>query len=156
MCTCARGGALAKIRSPFQKVAFRRDPGKITPQAADISSSLLPKQPSKVPTNLGGAAQASSPMCVCWAAVWVSDRLSRSHWCPPRPKIPRGFLLSYSWMNNIETSRLADLMAYSAAALFHVGATHLFPIAERELRRDSLIVLGAGIVAALAVTMRLH
>lgn len=57
---------------------------------------------------------------------------------------PLGTLLSYNWINRIGTSLLGDLMACSAGALFYVGATHLLPMAEREPRRFSLIVLEIG------------
>ncbi|MGJ8606008.1 MAG: ZIP family metal transporter [Marivita sp.] len=69
---------------------------------------------------------------------------------------PLGTLLSYNWINRIGTSLLGDLMACSAGALFYVGATHLLPMAEREPRRFSLIVLGAGVTTALGITMSAH
>lgn len=66
---------------------------------------------------------------------------------------PAGTLVSYGWISTIDRSVLGDLMACSAGALFYVGATHLLPMAEREPRKLSLLVLGAGIATALGITM---
>jgi zinc and cadmium transporter len=69
---------------------------------------------------------------------------------------PLGTLLSYNWINRVDEALLGDLMAGSAGALFYVGATHLLPMAEREPRRFSLVVLGAGVATALGITMSAH
>lgn len=69
---------------------------------------------------------------------------------------PLGALLSYGWISKIGKPLLGNLMAVSAGALFYVGATHLLPMAEREPRKYSLIVLGAGIATALGITMSSH
>lgn len=69
---------------------------------------------------------------------------------------PLGTLMSYGWISNIDKPVLGNLMAGSAGALFYVGATHLLPMAEREPRKFSLVVLGAGIATALGITMGAH
>jgi len=66
---------------------------------------------------------------------------------------PLGTLLSYRWITSIDEPVLGNLMAISAGALFYVGATHLLPMAEREPRRYSLVVLGAGAATAVGITL---
>ncbi|MHA6265151.1 ZIP family metal transporter [Arenibacterium sp. CAU 1754] len=66
---------------------------------------------------------------------------------------PLGTLLSYRWVTRINETLLGDLMAGSAGALFYVGATHLLPMAEREPRRFSLVVLGAGVTTAMGIAL---
>jgi zinc transporter ZupT len=46
---------------------------------------------------------------------------------------------------------LGALLAFSAGALVHVGATHLRPLAETKPKKYSLFALGAGILAAVVI-----
>jgi len=73
--------------------------------------------------------------------------------CAAAFSTPLGTLLSYQWITQINEPFLGDLMAGSAGALFYVGATHLLPMAERESRKFSVIVLGAGVATALAISL---
>ena len=69
---------------------------------------------------------------------------------------PLGTLMSYGLISNIDKLFLGNLMAGTAGALFYVGATHLLPMAEREPRKFSLVVLGAGVATALGITLGTH
>lgn len=64
---------------------------------------------------------------------------------------PLGTITSYPWISEIDQSTLGALLATSAGALIYVGATHLLPMAEKEPRRYSVVVLGAGIATALGI-----
>ena len=66
---------------------------------------------------------------------------------------PLGMLVSYLYVSKIDESLLGALLAFSAAALIYVGATHLLPQAEREHKKYSLFALGAGIAVALAIVL---
>jgi zinc transporter ZupT len=64
---------------------------------------------------------------------------------------PLGMLVSYPYIQRIDTSLLGALLSFSAGALVYVGATHLLPQAEKEHKRYSLPVFGAGIAVALGI-----
>jgi zinc transporter ZupT len=64
---------------------------------------------------------------------------------------PLGTFVSYPFITQIDPPLLGLLLAFSAGALFYVGATHLLPRAEREPRRFSLVALAAGILVAIGI-----
>lgn len=66
---------------------------------------------------------------------------------------PLGTLASYPLISQIEQSFLGSLLGLSAGALVYVGATHLLPVAEREPRKYSLVVLVGGIATAVGIVV---
>ena len=66
---------------------------------------------------------------------------------------PLGTLVSYPFINNIEQSTLAILLAISAGALVYVGASHLLPAVEKENQRYSILALAAGVLVAAIIVM---
>jgi ZIP family zinc transporter/zinc and cadmium transporter len=66
---------------------------------------------------------------------------------------PIGMLVSYPLIQEIDTSLLGMLLAFSAGALVYVGATHLLPQAESEHKKHSLLALGAGIIVAVVIIL---
>lgn len=64
---------------------------------------------------------------------------------------PLGTLASHPFISRIDAPLPGLLLALSAGALIHVGATRSLPRAEREPRRYSLVALAAGIRVALVI-----
>jgi zinc and cadmium transporter len=64
---------------------------------------------------------------------------------------PLGTLISYPIIEKIERPSLGALLAFSAGALFYVGASHLLPAVERENKKYTLLALAAGILVAIAI-----
>jgi len=64
---------------------------------------------------------------------------------------PLGALFSYTWVGTQDDMALGNLLALSAGALFYVGASHLLPMAEREPRKYSFIVLAVGVATAISI-----
>ena len=66
---------------------------------------------------------------------------------------PLGTLISYPFIERIETSSLGSLLAYSAGALLYVGASHLLPAVEKEKKKYSIIYMGVGILVAIIIVL---
>ena len=66
---------------------------------------------------------------------------------------PVGALSSYAWVGAQDGPVLGDLLALSAGALIYVGASHLLPMAEREPRRYSYLLVGAGVATAIGIVL---
>jgi len=66
---------------------------------------------------------------------------------------PLGMLVSWPYISRIDQPLLGTLLSLSAGALVYVGATHLLPQAEKELRRYSLFALVAGILVAVLIVL---
>jgi len=66
---------------------------------------------------------------------------------------PFGAMVSYPFVSRIDPPLLGLLLALSAGALIHVGATHLLPRAEQEPRRLSLLAVAAGVTVALGIIL---
>jgi zinc transporter ZupT len=64
---------------------------------------------------------------------------------------PLGAISSYSWVGTMDETALGNLLALSAGALFYVGASHLLPMADREPRKYSFLVVGAGVATAIGI-----
>jgi len=64
---------------------------------------------------------------------------------------PLGALASYTWVGTQDDMALGNLLALSAGALFYVGASHLLPMAEREPRKYSFVVLTVGVATAIGI-----
>jgi zinc transporter ZupT len=64
---------------------------------------------------------------------------------------PLGAISSYSWVGTQDKIALGNLLALSAGALFYVGASHLLPMADREPRKYSFLVVGAGVATAIGI-----
>lgn len=66
---------------------------------------------------------------------------------------PLGAILSYSWVGAQDHSSLGNLLALSAGALFYVGASHLLPMADREPKKFSFLLVAAGVATAVGVVL---
>jgi zinc and cadmium transporter len=66
---------------------------------------------------------------------------------------PVGMLASYPLIAHIGPHLLGALLSFSAGALVYVGATHLLPQAEQEVKRYSLIALAGGILVAVVIVL---
>lgn len=64
---------------------------------------------------------------------------------------PLGAIASYSWVGTQDDVSLGNLLALSAGALFYVGASHLLPMADREPRKYSFLLVAAGIATAIGI-----
>lgn len=66
---------------------------------------------------------------------------------------PFGTALSWLFVARVPREMLGLLLAAAAGALFHVGATHLLPQAERDRPWFGLIAMAAGLVVVLVTTL---
>ena len=66
---------------------------------------------------------------------------------------PIGTLVSFPFIERIETSALGNLLAFSAGALIYVGASHLLPAVEKEKKKYSVISMGVGILVAIIIVL---
>jgi zinc transporter ZupT len=66
---------------------------------------------------------------------------------------PIGTLVSFPFIQKIDTSTLGVLLSISAGSLMYVGATHLLPAVEKESKKYTILSLLAGIVIALIIVM---
>ncbi|MDV7143162.1 ZIP family metal transporter [Tropicimonas sp. TH_r6] len=64
---------------------------------------------------------------------------------------PLGAMSSLAWVGAQTPVELGRLLALSAGALFYVGASHLLPIADREPRKYSFLLVGAGVATAVGI-----
>ena len=66
---------------------------------------------------------------------------------------PFGALSSYAWVGTQDPHVLGNLLALSAGALVYVGASHLLPMAEREPRNYSFLVVVVGVATAIGIVL---
>lgn len=66
---------------------------------------------------------------------------------------PLGMLITFPFVDRLDPATLGGVLALSGGALLYVGATHLMPQAERDARRFSLVVLGAGMLVAFGIVL---
>lgn len=66
---------------------------------------------------------------------------------------PLGMIISYPFIQDIDTSMLGALLALSAGALIYVGATHLLPKAEQEHKKYSFVALAGGVLIAILIVL---
>lgn len=66
---------------------------------------------------------------------------------------PLGAFASHAWVGTQDQMVLGSLLALSAGALVYVGASHLLPMAEREPRRYSVLVLVIGVATAIGIVL---
>jgi len=66
---------------------------------------------------------------------------------------PLGVATSYPVLEDMPPQSLGLMLALAAGALFHVGATHLLPQAEREQPVLGLVALLAGLLVVLATSL---
>jgi len=66
---------------------------------------------------------------------------------------PLGTIVSFPFIQDIESSLLGSLLAVSAGALVYVGATHLLPTVEQEHKKYSIPSLLAGVFVAIIVVI---
>lgn len=66
---------------------------------------------------------------------------------------PIGAISSNAWIGAQDDTTLGNLLALSAGALFYVGASHLLPMADREPRRYSFLLVGAGVATAIGIVL---
>ena len=73
--------------------------------------------------------------------------------CAAAVTTPLGMLVSWPLINRIGPATLGGLLALSAGALIYVGATHLLPRAEQELKQFSLVALAGGVLVAVIIVL---
>jgi zinc and cadmium transporter len=66
---------------------------------------------------------------------------------------PLGAVVSYPFIERIETETLGIWLAISAGALIYVGASHLLPAVEKEKKKYSILALAAGVLVSLGIVL---
>lgn len=66
---------------------------------------------------------------------------------------PLGTLVSFPFINTIDSGILGLMLAFSAGALLYVAATHLLPAIEEESNNNILISLFFGVLLAVIIVL---